>query len=146
MKSEDREKLENLVKIGQLKKEPGTQDEFDGLVSAARPRLRDAENQALSLESRFDLSYNSAHSLALAALRWHDYRSENRYSAFQCLQYTVGLPASQWRVLDDAHRKRNNSEYSGIVDIDRATVDGVIEIANELLKRVLALGPVATKP
>lgn len=55
MKSEDRKKLESLVKIRQLKEGPGTQDELDGLVLSAQPRLRDAANPALGLESRFDL-------------------------------------------------------------------------------------------
>lgn len=77
--------LERLVLIGQLKREPGAQAEIDGLVRSARSRLTDAENPALALESRFDLAYNAAHALSLAALRWRGYRSENRYVAFQAL-------------------------------------------------------------
>jgi hypothetical protein len=61
--------LKNLVKTGQLKREPGDQREFDGLVRSARARLADARKHALSIESRFDLAYNSAHALGLAALR-----------------------------------------------------------------------------
>ena len=38
-------------------------------------RLKDAGNAALALESRFDLAYNTAHALCLAALRWHVLRS-----------------------------------------------------------------------
>lgn len=59
-------KLDNLVRIGQLKAEPPAQAEFDGLVRSGLVRLRDAENAALSLESRFDLAYNAAHALSLA--------------------------------------------------------------------------------
>lgn len=61
--------FENLVDIGQLKEEPGDQREFDGLVHSGRSRLKDARLDALSLESRFDLAYNAAHAIALAALR-----------------------------------------------------------------------------
>jgi hypothetical protein len=132
-------RLENLVKVGQLKVESGAQGEIDGLINSAKPRLKDAAIETLSLESRFDLAYNAAHSLALAALRWHGYRSENRYTVFQCLPDTLALETSKWRVLDNAHRKRNNAEYSGVVDIDIATVKGLIEIARELLKRVSKL-------
>jgi hypothetical protein len=142
MKSVARENLENLVKIKQLKKESGTQEEVEGLVSSAKPRLKDAGNQALSLESRFDLGDNAAHSLALAALRWHGYRSENRFTVFQCLQFTLDFPANKWRVLDEAHRKRNNAEYSGVVDINQATVEGLIQIAHEILEKVIGLGAV----
>ena len=75
----NQESLQNLLKIGQLKAEPPSQSEFNGLVKAAANRLRDAENPANSADSRFTLSYDAAHSLALAALRWHGYRTENRY-------------------------------------------------------------------
>ena len=64
------DKLENLVKIGQLKVEPSSQSEFDGLVRSGKARLNDAKNESLSLESRFDLAYNASHALSLAALRW----------------------------------------------------------------------------
>lgn len=58
--------LDNLVKIGQPKTEPGNQSEFDGLLHSARARLTDARNETLSAESRFDLAYNASHALALA--------------------------------------------------------------------------------
>ena len=77
--------LDNLVRIGQLKAEPPAQAELDGLIRSGRVRLTDAANATLSLESRFDLAYNAAHALSLAALRWHGYRCENRYQVFQCL-------------------------------------------------------------
>lgn len=57
-------KLDNLVKIGQLKAEPGSQSEFDGLLHSAKARLTDARNETLSVESRFDLAYNASHALA----------------------------------------------------------------------------------
>jgi hypothetical protein len=56
------------VKIGKLKKEAVSRAEFDGLVESGRTRLADAQRPVLALESRFDLAYNAAHALALAAL------------------------------------------------------------------------------
>ena len=102
-----KEELDNLVKIGQLKAEPGTLAEFDGLVDSARKRLADARNESLSSESRFDLAYNAAHALALAALRRCGYRSENRYVVFQSLAHTLGMDAAIWRVLAKCHNQRN---------------------------------------
>lgn len=134
--------LDNLVRIGQLKAEPPVQVEFDGLVRSGRLRLTDAENTALSLESRFDLAYNAAHALSLAALRWHGYRSENRYQVFQCLTHTLALEATPWRVLDQAHRKRNLAEYEGDLDVDEALVEALIRTAGIVAERVAALGPV----
>ncbi len=137
-----RRELDNLVRIGQLKAEPGAQPEIDGLIRSGTVRLRDAEKPTLSRESRFDLAYNAAHALSLAALRWHGYRSENRYVVFQCLQHTLGIAAEQWRVLDQAHRKRNLAEYEGDVEIDDALLAALLRVAAEVARRVPQLGPV----
>ncbi|MEP7123819.1 MAG: hypothetical protein ABJE95_23020 [Byssovorax sp.] len=110
-------------------------------MSGAR-RLKDAENTSLSLESRFDLAYNAAHAFALAALRWRGYRSDNRYIVFQVLPHTVGIANEKWRVLDQAHNKRNRSEYDGVFDVDVALVEAVIRVAREVEAAVRALGPV----
>lgn len=135
--------LDNLVSIGKLKTEAGTQGEFDGLMRSGTVRLRDAENATNSLEGRFDLAYNAAHALSLAALRWHGYRSENRYLVFQSLTHTLRLPAEQWRVLDQAHRKRNLAEYEGDLDIDAELLAALIRVAGEVAARVAALGEVS---
>lgn len=82
----------NLVDIGQIKPEPANPQEFAGLLRSGKARLADAGVESLSLEGRFDLAYNAAHALSLAALRRHGYRSENRYIVFQCLQHTIGAP------------------------------------------------------
>jgi hypothetical protein len=134
--------LDNLVRIGQLKAEPAAQVELDGLIRSGQVRLTDAVKAVLSLESRFDLAYNAAHALSLAALRWHGYRSENRYLVFQCLTHTLGLDAAQCRVLDQAHRKRNLAEYEGDLDVDEALVDALIRAAKAVAQGVTALGPV----
>ena len=135
--------LDNLVRARHLKAEPGSQTEFDGLRRSGLARLKDAHNPTLAPESRFDLAYNAAHALALAALRWHGYRSENRYLVFQVLGHTAGLPSEQWRVLDQAHRKRNLAEYEGEIELDPGLLDAVLRVAAELASRIANLGPVA---
>jgi hypothetical protein len=131
--------LDNLVKIGKLKIEPPSREEIDGLLRSGAARIADAENESLSVESRFDLAYNAAHAFSLAALRHHGFRSEGRYLVFQVLEHTVGLQPAQWRVLDEAHRKRNLAEYEGDVDVDLTLVTALIRIAREVEKRVRAL-------
>ena len=137
--------LENLVRIRQLKAEATAQSEIDGLIRSGKARLKDAQTESLSLDGRFDLAYNAAHAFSLAALRWHGYRSENRYTVFQCLQHTVKLPPDQWRVLDQAHRKRNVAEYEGDLDVDQKLVESLIRVANEVAARVASLGPLQAK-
>lgn len=93
----------NLARVGKLAEEPGSQGEIGGLIASGEERLKDARNEQLALSSRFDLAYNAAHALSLAALRWHGYRSENRYVVFQALPHTLGQPPEVWRVLAKAH-------------------------------------------
>lgn len=131
--------LENLAAAGSLKVEPSSATEIDGLIRSGETRLHDAENVALSIESRFDLAYNAAHALSLAALRWHGYRPEKRYVVFQALAHTLSLSTAQWRILDDAHRRRNVIEYEGRVDVDEALLAAVLNITREIAKRVRSL-------
>jgi len=111
------EKLDNLVKIKKLKLEPPDQKEFDGMVASAKRNLQDARVEGLSEEGRFLLAYGVAHAIALAAMRWHGYRSDNRYLVFQCLEQTAGLDKIKWRVLDKCHNARNLAEYEGHLEI-----------------------------
>lgn len=131
--------LDNLVDIGQLKREPKNGKEFDGLVRFAKVRFDDAQKESLSNESRFDLAYNAAHSLALAALRWHGYRSTNRYLVFQALPHTTGLGPEVWRVLARCHQQRNLAEYEGDFEIEDQLLKDLLDASKALLVKVLNL-------
>lgn len=127
------EALVNLHKIGQLKSEPRDVQEFDRLLKMASSRLSDAKLKNLSNEGRFTSAYSAAHAAALAALRWHGYRSENRFTVFQCLAHTLGWPPHQWRVLDAAHQKRNLAEYEGYWDIEESAISEICNLLPELI-------------
>jgi hypothetical protein len=131
--------LDNLVRIGQLKTEPRNVLEVTRMLAMAQTRLRDAGLSSLSLEGRFTSAYNAAHAGALAALRWHGYRSENRYIVFQCLIHTLGWPANRWRVLDVAHQKRNLAEYEGYLEIELSNVNELCDVVETLLVDAEAL-------
>lgn len=135
--------LDNLVKTNNLKIEPADQKEFDGMMISAKRRLQDANVESLSEDSRFSLAYGAAHALSLAAMRWHGYRSDNRYLVFQCLEHTVGMTTSKWRVLDKCHKQRNLAEYEGHLEITPQLLDELIAITKELLTLVEELGPIA---
>lgn len=130
------EHLARLAESGSLTPEPRSESEFRGLIESAIRRLADAGKASNALESRFDLAYNASHALALAALRWHGYRSGSRYLVFQCLKHTLDMPSEQWRVLDQAHRKRNLIEYQGDAEIDAALVEAMIRVARDLHLRL----------
>ncbi len=100
--------------------------ETAGLITSGRARLADAAIDTLSPESRFDLAYNAAHALCLAALRNHGFRPRQRYIVFQVLPHTLGLGPEVWRVLAKAHELRNLAEYEGHVDVDQRLVRDLI--------------------
>ncbi|MFO1285622.1 MAG: hypothetical protein U1F49_03220 [Rubrivivax sp.] len=105
--------------------------------------MKDASTKSLALESRFDLGYNAAHALCLAALRWHGYRSSNRYIVFQVLPHTLGLGPEVWRVLSKCHDIRNASEYEGDLQINERIVADLLSACNAVRTKVDALTPPA---
>jgi hypothetical protein len=119
--------LENLSGPGQpLRKEAPDAKEFANLRQSGLRRLADAENAANSPESRFDLAYNAAHALCLAALRQSGYRAANRYIVFQVLPHTLGLGPEVWRVLARGHELRNRGEYEGDLYVDERLLTDLI--------------------
>jgi hypothetical protein len=90
----------------------------------------------LSLESRFDLAYNAAHALCLAALRYHGFRPAHRYIVFQLLPHTLNLGPEVWRVLAKCHDVRNLGEYEGDLNIDARLVEDLITACKAVAAKV----------
>lgn len=135
--------LDNLVGAGTLHREAPDAREYDGLLRSGRVRLADARRPANSIESRFDLAYNAAHALCLAALRRAGYRSGNRYVVFQALPHTLGLGPEVWRVLAGAHQVRNQGEYEGDLNVDERLVADLIAACGRVDAALATLPPIA---
>jgi hypothetical protein len=133
------------VRTGQLKAEPRNDKEVAGFLAMARRRLADAAVAEISPESRFLCAYNAAHAAALAALRWHGYRSDKRVTVFQSLAHTVGWPAAKWRVLDAAHKKRNIAEYEGMLEVEESNIEELRALTAVLIADVSKLTGEATQ-
>jgi hypothetical protein len=130
----DNKELDNLVKIGQLKKESFAQSEFDTYIRSGKERLQDASSPGLSLSGKFMLGYSAAYSFSLAAVRRLGYRPVNRYVVFQCLPHTLGVGVEIWRVLADAHDVRNGFEYEGNDEVTEDLTGQVMRCAKALEK------------
>lgn len=128
-----------------LAKEAPDTKEFDGLLRSGLSRLKDAENDTNSLESRFDLAYGAAHALCLAALRHHGFRPSKRYIVFQVLPDTLGLGPEVWRILSKCHDMRNRSEYEGTLDVDDRLVLDLIGACRKVAEKVKRLAPIPDK-
>ena len=139
--------LERLAGPGNaLGKEAPDAQEFDGLVRSALARLKDAESETNSLESRFDLAYGAAHALCLAALRHHGFRASKRFIVFQVLPDTLGLGPEVWRVLSKCHDMRNRTEYEGVLDVDDRLVLDLIGACRKVAGKVRRLPPIPARP
>ena len=134
--------FENLTGPGKpLRTEPPDSKEFAGLQRMGLARLQDAQKTGLAIESQFDLAYNAAHALCLAALRWHGYRSGNRFIVFQLLPHTLGLGPEVWRVLSKCHDARNLGEYEGMLEVDTRLVADLITACQQVANKLEALPP-----
>jgi hypothetical protein len=129
--------LENLCGPGKpLRQEAPDQAEFDGLLRSGKVRFKDAQNTQNAIESRFDLAYNAAHALCLAALRQMGFRAQHRYIVFQVLPHTLGLGPEIWRVLDKCHHQRNLAEYEGMLDVDEQLFAELLRATATVLQTV----------
>lgn len=134
--------LKNLAGPGKaLAVEPPDAKELAGLRRSGLARLKDSQTESLSLDSRFDLAYNAAHALCLAALRWHGYRANHRYIVFQVLPHTLGLGPEVWRVLAKCHDLRNVGEYEGNLDIDQRIVADLVAACEAVAGKIELLIP-----
>lgn len=136
--------LENLVGPGKpLAVEPPDAKEYEGLTRSGLARLKDAKTQSLAFESRFDLAYNAAHALCLAALRGKGYRAHHRYIVFQVLPHTLGLGPEVWRVLDKCHQQRNLGEYEGMLEVDERLLVDLIAACEAVAAKLAQQDPFA---
>jgi len=136
--------LEHLSKPKlSLQAEPPNTREYEKLKRSGLTRLVDATKKTISLESRFDLAYNAAHSLSLAALRRLGYRPANRYVVFQVLPHTLGLGPDVWRVLAKCHDIRNRAEYEGDLEINERIVTDLTVACQAVAAALEALPPPA---
>ena len=60
----------------------------------------------------------------------------------QTLTHTLSLDIARWRILGQAHRKRNLAEYEGDRDVSGALVAAIVRVVRAVAERVAALGPV----
>ncbi len=135
--------LDHLAGPGKtLSSEAPDVKEISGLKRSGLVRLEDACNRTNSLEGRFDLVYNAAHALCLAALRHCGFRPANRYIVFQVLPHTLGLGPETWRVLAKGHEIRNLGEYEGDLNIDERLVADLITACRAVAAKLETLPPV----
>lgn len=134
--------LENLLKIGQLKRHDTDATEIGRQLEAARRNVADAKVGEISVETRFDAAYKAIMQLSLAALMANGFRSDtnrpgHHMTVLQTLPKTIGLANDRMTVLDALRRKRNLSEYTG---------EGATKVPCGTASTKVPYGTASTKP
>lgn len=137
--------LDSLAGAGKpLRAEATDAKEFAGLLRSGLAKLKDAENKDHSIEGRFDLAYNAARVLCLAALRWLGYQPANRYIVFQALPHTLGCGPEVSRVLAKGFEIRNLGEYEGDLNIDERLLKDIVAAYRAVVQKVTDLPSLAS--
>lgn len=126
------------MRIGQLKVHSTDRAEVGQLLEAARRNLADADVEAVSLETRFDVAYKAIMQVALVALLANGYRADSRghhQLMIQSLPLTIGISKERMVVLDAMRRKRNAADYLGSY-VDQGSVEVCVVQAQVLLADV----------
>lgn len=134
--------LENLLRIGSIKRHQPSDAGLLRLLEAARQGVKDAEIPLLSAGSRFDMAYKAIMQCALLAMMANGYRSSSNApghhaTLIQSLPKTIGILEGQMALLDQFRRKRNLHDYTGI-DVSEKEADACVLSAAELLGTVEA--------
>ncbi len=131
--------LQNLLEIGQLKDHETTPEEIQTLLAAVRRNLIDAQIEAVSLETRFDVAYKAIMQLSMISLLANGFRPSSgaghHMTMIQSLPKSIGLSRQRVVVLDALRRKRNAADYMGSY-VDQTATDTCISEAQMLLKDV----------
>lgn len=109
--------VENLVKIGQLKKTPYVEEDVGQYVANAKAYLEDAKKLE-NPGSRFQLAYEGMHALSMAVLNKAGVRGDasagHRQVAFQTALLIInidGLQKGASATILNLHRRRNSDTY-----------------------------------
>jgi hypothetical protein len=129
--------LDNLLRIGKLRRHTADKAEIDRLLQSARRALADAEVEGLSSDARLDLAYRAIMQAALAAMLTNGYRPATSEAGhhqllIQALPKTAGISAERIRVLDAYRAARNMSDYRGVPVSDAVSRECAAEAARIL--------------
>ena len=127
--------LENLIGKG-LQREPASAVEIRRFLDKIATKLNDAQNQQISLDTRFDTAYEALLQIGLVALRANGLRPDSRGGhhllALQTLNKSIGYPQDRLRLLDEFRRQRAAGLYDGSFAPSEAEVEAILDTVADL--------------
>jgi hypothetical protein len=133
--------LRNLLATGQLGEHETDATQVMQVLASVLTALEDARNEAISLESRFDIAYRAIMQCSMVALWVNGYRPSSRSpghhrTMIQTLTVSIGLPREHMLLLDAFRVKRNAIDYTGAA-VDGVSVESCVEAAERLFRRLI---------
>jgi hypothetical protein len=113
--------------------------EIASLLAIADRDINQSQTKGLGPEWRFDIAYNAALQLAVAALAASGFQAErqNKHQrTIECLTFTLKLDAKDVAFLDQCRRKRHVAVYDRIGAISDQEASEMIAMAKRLRKHV----------
>ena len=133
--------LKDWLNSGWLIQHDTTTEEMAGFLALAERDIRDAQTKELSEDWRFNIAYNAALQLALAALAASGYRvgrgGSHHHYAIQSLSHTLGVEPDILRLFDRFRKKRNIAEYDSVGMISGQEADEMLALAIRLRELLL---------
>lgn len=132
--------LQNLLRIGRIKKYEAMPAEVQRLLAAIDRNLEDAYKRNISDETRFDVAYKVVMQCALVAIyaaRFRPATNEpgHHQTMIQSLPLTLGVDKDVWVVQDALRKRRNANDCTGDL-ITSAAVAECIDQAKALRQRL----------
>jgi len=125
---------------GWLAEHQTTREEIAALLALSDRDLRDAKKGRLSTDWQFNIAYNAALQVALAALAASGYRpargGPHHHYAIQSLAFTLSVDSNTIRLLDRFRKKRNAAEYDQVGAVSGQEVKEMLELATELRQQI----------
>lgn len=119
-----------------LREEATSPSEVQGLLASAAAFLADAKRDGNSDQTRYNIAYEAAHALALAAMRACGLRPAqgpgHRAMVFSVLDATTVAPPKVCIPLSKANEKRNRLTYDGLTTFSRAELEELIQCVQAL--------------
>lgn len=128
-------------KNGWLRKYKTTTKEISSLLSLVERDLRDAVQEEISPDWRFNIAYNAALQLATLVLYSSGYRTgrgeSKHYRVIQTIPLVMGKEFTHIRdFLDNCRRKRNISEYDAVGTVSEKELNDLLEITSNFKEQV----------
>jgi hypothetical protein len=105
-------------------------------------KLADSKARSISLDSRFDLAWEAALQLGLAALRANGYRATSHAGhqslAIQTLDQSLGTPKETIRLLETFRKNRSAGLYEGSFEPSATEVEALVRTPSSLRDAFLA--------